>query len=163
MEDKIIVMTIHGKGEIAEYVTIQTFKSAKAAHMYVMSTTVSNDDLWVRCEFVEEWKKYRMRRVHTGDKFRAELLRLDDRSIQKLMRWLDEQDLTAALRGADGEVQDKIFRNMSKRAAEKLKDGMEFMAQQKADPLKAQEKILYALQILVAEGDIPDDENEYIV
>ena len=156
MKDEIIVMTIHGKGETAEYVTIQTFRSAKAAHMYVMSMTVNDDDLWVRCEFVEEWKKYRMQRVHTGEIFRTELLRLDDRSIQKLMREIDAPDLGTALNGADKEVQDKIFINMSKRAAEMLQEDMKNLALQKADPLKAQEKILYALEMLIAKGDIPE-------
>ena len=163
MEDNIIVMTIHGKGEVAEYVTIQTFKSAKAAHMYVMRTTENNDDLWVRCEFVEEWKKYRLQRVHTEEKFKTELLRLDDRSIQKLMREIDAPDLGTALNGVDGEVQDKIFINMSKRAGEMLKEEMESMALEKSDSLKAQEKILYTLEMLIAEGDIPDYDCELIV
>ena len=160
MEDRIIVLTIHGKDEIAEYVTIQTFKSAKAAHMYVESMTENNDNLWVRCEFVEEWKKYRMRRVYTGEKFKTELLRLNDRSIQKLMREIDAPDLGRALNGADNEVKDKIFRNFSKRAGEMLKEEMDLMALQKADYLKAQEKILYKLEMLIAEGDIPDYEYE---
>ena len=163
MEDKIIVMAIHGKGEIAEYVTFQTFKSAKAAHMYALSMTENNDDLWVRCEFVEEWEKYPMRRVHTGEMFKTELLRLDDRSILKLMREIDAQDLARALNGEDKEVQDKIFINMSKKAAEMLKEDMDSLALQKADPLKAREKILYALEMLVAEGDIPDYEYELII
>ena len=52
---------------------------------------------------------------------------LDDRAIQKVLRDTDQQVLAKALRGASSEVQDKIFRNMSKRAATMLKEDMEWM------------------------------------
>ena len=47
---------------------------------------------------------------------------LDDRAIQKVLRDTDMQELAKALRGASTEVQDKIFRNMSQRAAAMLKE-----------------------------------------
>ena len=52
---------------------------------------------------------------------------LDDRAIQKVLRDTDQQELAKALRGASTEVQDKIFRNMSKREASMLKEDMEWM------------------------------------
>ena len=50
---------------------------------------------------------------------------LDDRVIQKVLRDIDQQTLARALRGASSEVQEKIFRNMSKREASIPKEDME--------------------------------------
>ena len=52
---------------------------------------------------------------------------LDDRAIQKVLRDTDIQELAKALKGASTEVQAKIFRNMSQRAATMLKEDMEWM------------------------------------
>ena len=56
-----------------------------------------------------------------------DIVLLDDRSIQKVLREVDGQEIAKALKGVDGEVQEKIFKNMSKRAATMLKEDMEFM------------------------------------
>lgn len=53
------------------------------------------------------------------------LLAVSDRDMQTLMRDLNTNDLILALKGASEEMQDKIFRNMSTRAAELLKDDLE--------------------------------------
>src|ERR1700737_1859571 len=53
------------------------------------------------------------------------LLDVDDRGIQALLREVGSDTLAVALRGAEPEVQEKILKNMSKRAAEILKDDME--------------------------------------
>lgn len=50
---------------------------------------------------------------------------IDDRGIQALLREISSDVLVVALKGADDEVQGKIFRNMSKRAAELLRDDLE--------------------------------------
>ena len=46
-----------------------------------------------------------------------DIVLLDDRAIQKVLREVDTAELAKALKGVDAEVQDKIFRNMSKRAS----------------------------------------------
>ena len=61
---------------------------------------------------------------------------LDDRAIQKVLRDIDMQELAKALKGASTEVQDKIFRNMSQRAATMLKEDMEWMG-----PVRAQDVV----------------------
>ena len=53
------------------------------------------------------------------------LLTVSDRDMQTLMRDLNNEDLILALKGASEEMQDKIFRNMSSRAAELLRDDLE--------------------------------------
>jgi flagellar motor switch protein FliG len=50
---------------------------------------------------------------------------LDDRDLQTLLREVKPETLTLALKGAETRVQEKIFKNMSKRAAELLRDDLE--------------------------------------
>ncbi|MBF3355648.1 flagellar motor switch protein FliG, partial [Leptospira borgpetersenii serovar Hardjo-bovis] len=56
-----------------------------------------------------------------------DIVLLDDRAIQKVMREVDNSDLAEALKSVDTEVQEKIFKNMSKRAANLLREDMDFM------------------------------------
>ena len=50
---------------------------------------------------------------------------LDDRSIQRILRDIDSKDLTIALRGSSEDLKDGVFRNMSSRAADILREEME--------------------------------------
>jgi flagellar motor switch protein FliG len=51
--------------------------------------------------------------------------RLDDRSVQRLLREVDNKGLALALRGGSSELQDKIFKNLSTRAAQALREEIE--------------------------------------
>lgn len=84
-----------------------------------------------------------------------DIVLLDDRAIQKTMRELDNQDLAKALKAVDSEVQEKIFRNMSKRAASLLREDMEFMGPIRLkDVEEAQQKIVNIIRKLEDEGEI---------
>jgi flagellar motor switch protein FliG len=83
------------------------------------------------------------------------LLDVDDRGIQTLLREVSSDTLSVALRGAEPEVSDKILKNMSKRAAEILKDDMEARGPVKlADVEAAQKEIVVVAQRLAEEGTI---------
>ncbi len=83
------------------------------------------------------------------------LLELDDRSIQKWLREVEQQELAKALKGTDTEVQNKIFRNMSQRAAAMLREDMEFMGPvRKSDVFETQKKIIEILKRLEETGEI---------
>jgi flagellar motor switch protein FliG len=83
------------------------------------------------------------------------LLDVDDRGIQALLREVGSETLAVALRGAEPEVQEKILKNMSKRAAEILKDDMEARGPVKlADVEAAQKEIIVIAQRLAEEGTI---------
>jgi len=84
-----------------------------------------------------------------------DIVMLDDRAIQKVMREVDSQELAKALKGADAEVQNKIFKNMSKRAASMLKEDMEYMGPVKlSDVESAQSKIISIIRHLEDTGEI---------
>src|SRR6266702_3938901 len=54
-----------------------------------------------------------------------DLVRLDDRSLQRVLREVDSKDLSLAMRGTGEELQERIFRNQSTRAAQALREEME--------------------------------------
>jgi len=83
------------------------------------------------------------------------ITKLDDRAVQKMLREVDQQELAKALKGADVEIQEKIFRNMSRRAAIMLKEDMEFMGPVRvADINDSRDKIIKTILNLEANGDI---------
>ncbi|MFW6139438.1 MAG: flagellar motor switch protein FliG [Spirochaetota bacterium] len=84
-----------------------------------------------------------------------DIVLLDDRAVQKVLREVDTSDLAKALKGVDSEVQDKIFRNMSKRASSLLKEDMEFMGPVRLkDVEEAQQKIVGIIRKLEEAGEI---------
>jgi flagellar motor switch protein FliG len=54
-----------------------------------------------------------------------DLVRLDDRSLQRVLREVDSKDLALAMRGTSEELQERIFRNQSTRAAQALREEIE--------------------------------------
>jgi Zn finger protein HypA/HybF involved in hydrogenase expression len=86
-----------------------------------------------------------------------DLARLDDRSIQKIFREVDSQDLAMALKKASEETQDRVFGNLSKRAALMLREDMEYMGPiRDSDAEKVQQKRINIYERLVKKGEITD-------
>ncbi len=84
-----------------------------------------------------------------------DLIKLDDRGIQELMKEISKEDLPVALRGSSPEVKEKFLKNMSSRAAQMLKDDMETRGPVKvSDVEKAQQNILKVCRKLEEEGRI---------
>lgn len=84
-----------------------------------------------------------------------DLVKLDDRGMQELMKEVSKEDLPVALRGASPETKEKFLKNMSSRASEMLKDDMEARGPMKvADVEKAQQNILKVCRKLEEEGRI---------
>ncbi len=84
-----------------------------------------------------------------------DLINVDDRGIQTILKEVSTSELALALKTASEELKEKIFRNMSKRAAEMLKDEMEVMGPVKvSDVEKAQENIVKVARKLEEEGKI---------
>ncbi len=84
-----------------------------------------------------------------------DIVLLDDRAIQKVLREVDTNELAKALKAVDSEVQDKIYRNMSKRAATLLKEDMEYMGPVRLkDVEESQQKIVSIIRKLEEQGEI---------
>ncbi len=84
-----------------------------------------------------------------------DLVQLDDRSIQTLLREVSTDSLLLALRGADEALKEKIFNNMSRRAAEMLRDDLEAAPPAKLSEVEAaQKEILSIARRLADAGEI---------
>jgi len=83
------------------------------------------------------------------------LLDLDDRSVQLLLREIQSESLIIALKGTSEELKEKIFKNMSSRAAEALKEDLESKGPVRLSEVEAEQKeILKVIRRLADEGQI---------
>ena len=83
------------------------------------------------------------------------IIDVDDRGIRTLLREVATDQLLLALRGADEVLKEKIFKNMSKRAAEMLKDDLDAAAPAKlSDVERAQKEILQVARRLADAGEM---------
>jgi flagellar motor switch protein FliG len=83
------------------------------------------------------------------------LLDVDDRAIQTILREVQQDALMKALKGADTELKEKILKNMSKRAAELLNDDLEAMGPVRVSEVEAAQKdILSVARRLADAGEI---------
>ncbi len=80
---------------------------------------------------------------------------IDDRGIQEMLKSIDTAELTLSLKVATDDLKNKIFANMSERAAKMLKEDLEVMGPVKvSDVEKAQGNILKVVDRLIGEGKI---------
>ncbi len=80
---------------------------------------------------------------------------LDDRSIQLLLREIQSDSLILAMKGASPELREKIFKNMSQRAAEMLREDLEARGPVRLSEVEAEQKeILKIVRRLADEGQI---------
>lgn len=84
-----------------------------------------------------------------------DVLLLDDRAIQRVLRDVDNNDLAMALKGSNEEVQNAIFNNLSKRLAVMIKEDMDFMGPiRMKDVEEAQQKIVNIIRKLEDSSEI---------
>ena len=84
-----------------------------------------------------------------------DILLLDDRSIQRVLREVDNNDLAIALKGSNEDVQNAIFNNLSKRLAVMIKEDMDFMGPVRMkDVEEAQQKIVNIIRKLEDSSEI---------
>ena len=84
-----------------------------------------------------------------------DILSLDDKTIQRVLRDVDNNDLGIALKGTSEEVQNVIFNNLSKRLAAMIREDMDFMGPVRMkDVEEAQQKIVNIIRRLEDTGEI---------
>ncbi len=84
-----------------------------------------------------------------------DILLLDDRAIQRVLRDVENNDLSLALKNANEEVKNTIFNNVSKRLAVMIKEDMDFMGPVRMkDVEEAQQKIVNIIRKLEDAGEI---------
>ena len=84
-----------------------------------------------------------------------DILKLDDKAVQTVMREVASETLIVALKGASSELRDKFLANMSSRAAETLREDLESRGPMRLSEVEAQQKeILKTVRRLAEEGQI---------
>lgn len=84
-----------------------------------------------------------------------DIVLVDDKGLQKVLRSVESQELAIALKAASDEVKNKIFRNMSQRAAEILREEMEVTgAVRMKDVTDAQQKVTRIIQDMERKGEL---------
>ncbi len=85
----------------------------------------------------------------------SDLLKIDDRGVQRLLREVDKKDLAYALKIADDDVKQKIFSNMSERAQDLLKEELQYMGPIRLKEVEAaQIRIIDTVKQLEESGEI---------
>ena len=84
-----------------------------------------------------------------------DIILIDDRGVQRILRDVEKSDLALALKASDNKVVEKIFKNMSQRAAEVIKEEIEFMGPVKLKDVEmAQMRIVDVIKDLEAKDEI---------
>jgi len=84
-----------------------------------------------------------------------DIILVEDRSMQQVLKEVDTKEIAVALKAASEEVKNKVFNNMSKRAAEMIQEEMEFMGPVRLkDVEESQQRIVAVVRRLEEEGAI---------
>lgn len=84
-----------------------------------------------------------------------DVLILDDRSMQKVLREVEISDLALALKGAEEKIKEKVINNLPKRAAAMLSDEISFLGPVRAaDVEEAQQKVINIIRQMEESGDV---------
>ncbi len=84
-----------------------------------------------------------------------DIVLLDDRAIQRVLQEVDNQELAKAMKSVDAEVQEKILKNMSRRASSLLREDMDFMGPVRLKDVEdCQQKIVNVIRKLEETGEV---------
>jgi len=140
--------------EIAETTLSQDLAKTGGTHMVASILNKSNNQVAkMILENIEE-QDYAMATEIKRLMFLFEdIILIDDRSIQRILRDVEKSDLALALKASDQKVQEKILKNMSQRASEVIKEEIEFMG-----PVKLKEVESAQMRIVDIIKDLEDKE-----
>ncbi|MDR2247786.1 MAG: hypothetical protein LBE17_14135 [Treponema sp.] len=164
---KTVVVTAYGHNKTLDKIAISSFeisedryynynKQSSDAETYcdTINSLELKDDSWIFAKILSENTQYSLD-VFLPLKFSNVIMKLDNRAIQKVLRVIDPHELAICLKDQDEIVREKVFTNMSKRAAQMLKEDMELMVPIRIKDVKEkQEKILNIIRHLEQSGEI---------
>jgi len=165
-DGKSVVITTYGHSNVIDKIAVSLFDKHKIdsnldkydetnAMNYcdTINRLTLKEESWVFARIISENAPYLLNSFFPL-KFDM-ILELDNMAIQKVIREVDSQELVKALKGEKEPVKEKIFSNMSERAAEMLKDDMEYIGSIGINDIKeSQGKILSIIFHLEHIGEI---------
>jgi len=162
---KDIVITVYGHKDVIDNIAVSLFdkpesesyghytESNAETYCNTLNKLKLEGESWVLAKILSENTPYSPD-IFYPVRFET-ILELHDRAVQRVIREIDSLDLAKALKGEKDTVQEKIFRNMSPRAALMLKEDMEFMGPISISDVKeSQERIVQVIHHLEQVGEI---------
>jgi flagellar motor switch protein FliG len=160
MGDKVIVLTMYGKDESIENISIGLFdgtrsyysESHKAAEEYCnnINDLELKDNRWIYANIVGENEKIILEKPPKFDMVN----RLDDLDLQRILGKINNRDIAIALKGIDEKTRDKFLKNMSQRAGDMLKEDIESLHLNTNDIRNARKKIAQIIHHWISTGEI---------
>jgi flagellar motor switch protein FliG len=161
-KERDLVITAYGHDKVIDTISVSAFErggnyddrgSNATTYCGNINALELKGNSWVYATIVSENAQYALD-AFIPLKFDV-LLKLDDAAVQKVLREIDSIDLARALKNAPDAIHEKIFRNMSKRAVQMIKEDMECMGiLKKACVKESQEKIAGVIRRLAESGEI---------
>jgi flagellar motor switch protein FliG len=163
---KTIVITAYGHDRTIDKIAVSIFdetsdyysSSSDNAKTYcsMINSLKTEGDSWINAKVVSGNTPYLL-----GDfrpvvySFMKTIMNCDSRGLQKILREVDSNVLSIALKDANEELKEKVFNNMSKRAVQMLKDDMDCLKNIDVNNInEAQEKIMDIIRHLKDCGEI---------
>jgi flagellar motor switch protein FliG len=162
---KAIVVTSYGHEKTIDRIAVSTFEMSDSgyydsqesdARKYcdTINSLELKGDNWVFAIQISENTQYDLDEL-LPLKFSDIIIKLDNATVQMILRKIDSQDLSRSLIDQDETVKEKIFANMSKRASKMLKEDMEFKRKlQTKDIRESQAKIVNMIRRWDQRGEI---------
>ncbi|MDC1068908.1 flagellar motor switch protein FliG [Candidatus Kapabacteria bacterium] len=148
----------HVVDEIAETTLSQNLAAAGGTHLVANILNKSNNQVAKQILEAIEENNYNMANEIKRLMFLFEdIVLIDDKGIQRLLRDVEKNDLAMALKVSDQKVKDKIFKNMSQRAAEVVKEELDFMG-----PIKLKDVESAQMRIVDVIKELEDKEELFI-
>ncbi|MDR2808347.1 MAG: hypothetical protein LBB43_04985 [Spirochaetaceae bacterium] len=159
---KTIVLTMYGSGNTIESISITLFDGLEPPYHSGLNHSAINycntinalelsNGQWVYASIISENKRVLLEKPPKFDIINS----LDDRALQKILREVSSIDLAKAVVDCNEATQEKIFRNMSRRAAVILKEDMDAQKDISINEIKSsQENIVKVIKKLCDSGDI---------
>lgn len=145
-----VLSKVLGSGDKLKKTALGGVKTA-AEIINLMGTSLETATLDAIREHDPELAQRIMDKMFTFD----DLVKLEDRAIQMVLKEIQTDSLVVALKGATGELRERVFKNMSQRAAETLKEDLEAKGPVRVSDVEAEQKeILKVVRRLAEEGQI---------
>ena len=165
MEDKVIVLTMYGKDNSIENISVSLFDPPRD-YSYGIYTGIE-DSITNYCENINSLELkgnnwIYARAIKENEKITLEIpprfdiiKRLDDASLQKVLREISDYDVVLVLKDIDKETKEKLFRNMSKRTAFRIQEDYDAMQNvPNKDIVSAKKRVLETIFRLKFSGEI---------
>jgi flagellar motor switch protein FliG len=151
-DGKNIVITAYGHDKIIDKIAVSlfdrssnfTYTEANAEkYCNALNNLKLEGESWVFAKIVSENVQYSLESF-LPLKFDILLLKLGDMAIQRVLKEVSSlsQDIAIALKGEKEDVQEMIFRNMSKRAAQMLREEMEYIGPVRINDVRKRQKTI---------------------